>query len=1192
MPPIVPPTPDLLTAPAAINASGVAPIGLGIGVVDAPIATSRRLTISYQDQGTTPVAPQIEAGIDIAQPLLERFAQYTADRSQVNNISIQTPQQRYINTIPNAEDEFNRVPTQFRTNLVVSDPLGQNFKKDDASGPRNFNINQYNRLFVDTNQAAEHGVTIDKTLLATRGHNASNEYITSDITQNKDDNKITLGSYFYKSIGNRVNYASGSYVAINPETLTAAPPMSIEQMKDVGLNIMFEAAQGEAGLDFTIRSNNSGDTAEAEVRMGIPSLQRIGKRVSLGRFTSAYQIKKLTGAEKPNNANFIDNTDDVQTYGSLYNPYAQFDSLISVGQIALAVAMILAYVLVLSGLTALINVFNKLGEGTPPTAFANLSNVEKHRLLGASVLQNSGVYPLSEVDGGDILTQFLGITGIFLYTRHRAEECLNAGIQEFFGLSFAGFGTTAGNEGAGIGAGQQVASTALKVLTENGRLNVVLREILRSGISLVEDASADFTGGASIAGIGNLVRKIRDLKIVRFINVLMVMGDKVKFEFDIRARAGANLKVDNKLLLADGSNTSYVDSLPDNRPNYVSKSRLGDQKEGLIWSNASAGMLSLPLANAGQGSFKHAGQTAFGSDNHSHWSDIGLTVETPEKYNEAQLLHYEKINIAQRVDAVNNGRISADIVESVENVLEADYMPFYIHDLRTNEILSFHAFLEDASEDFNIEYTAQEGYGRMDKVQIYKGTTRNISVNFKMAATNPGDHDLMWYKINRLAMMIYPQWTQGRKVSVENINFIQPFSQIPGATPVIRLRLGDLYKTNYSKMAVARLFGITTDKEYNVDGSRQIRRNNNNSATNAPAVQQTDSSTKADSTPRERSNLLLGSSQLGSITQTVNVPARSRRGHHTAATSISTRAISEVFTVDDDIVFIPDSFPNLRNYKLNTGTVGDDTVEGNIPTGTHVGRILAKFIRFSRSSSDKESTGIVVRPERYLFNTANGIQSGHTEDIRTGASRPIVGRNGAAPEVTITIAHLNNSRIFDKASTANILQSKGRTEQVQQAAAEPAADSAISDMRPTEFYNPDKNPIMKAFKSSGGRGLAGVITSFKVDYGEAKGSWGLDGSKLLRAPMFVTVQLQMAVIHDITPGLDANGIMMAPIWPVGKTSNYFINNGTIGSNQTNNGNAPPTQATPASGQPTTPQNAPNDFFAVDGGKPLYYNRKD
>ena len=120
----------------------------------------------------------------------------------------------------------------------------------------------------------------------------------------------------------------------------------------------------------------------------------------------------------------------------------------------------------------------------------------------------------------------------------------------------------------------------------------------------------------------------------------------------------------------------------------------------------------------------------------------------------------------------------------------------------------------------------------------------------------------------------------------------------------------------------------------------------------------------------------------------------------------------------------------------------------------------------------------------------------------------------------------------------------------------------MADLTPSSFYDENKNPVMRAFKSSGGKGLAGVVTNFKVDYSEAKGAWGTDGSSMLRAPKFVTVTLGMAVIHDITPGLDARGIMWAPIWPVGNLSNQFVNNGTD--------NPPRATGTPAA--------APTDFF--------------
>lgn len=1189
MPPIVPPPSELLSAPVPEQSTGniIQRPGPQTNAEQAPLAPSpipvlsRRLTIYYQNKGDAPVAPTIDDEIDIAQPVLNQFTEYVVNRSQVNDIPINTTQPNYIDKIANAKVEFNSVPTPSYTNdpiISTPDMLGVHYKADNGTGLRNFSINVYQK---DINQenAKLHEASINRILLSSRGHNSepSNKFVTPDVTQNKNDNRITLGSYFYKNasnLSNGVNYVSGSYVRSQPDTATSAPPMTIEQMKNIGLNIMFEAVQGRAGLDFTIRSNDAGDIAEAQARMAIPSEQRIGKRVSLGRFTPAFQIKKLTGAEKPNNSNFIDNTDDVQSYGNQYNVYSQFDSLISLGQIALCVAMILAYVLLLSGLTALINAFNLIGDADAQgraSSFANLGNNEKKRLLGASVLQNSGVYPLSQVDIGDIASQFLGTNGIFSYTRHRTEECLNAGIQEFFGFSFSGFGTTSGNEGTGITAGQQLANTSLRVLTESGRLNVILREILRSGISLVEDTALDLTGLASVTGIGNLIRKIRDLKIVRFINVLMGMGDKVKFEFDIRAKAAANINAGtiNSSLSVTGSNTSYIDSLPDIRPNHISKSRLSNQT-GLAWSNKTAGMLGLPL-HGSLSSFSNVGIGKYANGFSSHWDEMNMQVGAPLNYENSQIT-----TLTEPEKAVQSGRLDPEVVKYTESILEADFMPFYIHDLRTNEILSFHAFLEEASEDFSVEYSAQDGYGRMDKVQIYKGTTRNVSVNFKMVAMNPEDHDIMWYKVNRLAMMIYPQWTQGRKVTVDNIKFIQPFSQIPGATPVIRLRLGDLYKTNYSKMAVARLFGATTLTDYNVDA----RYTPPPVASTAPANPAQPTQPTPGQARRNRANKMLERT-IGAAPNdgTSAVASRSRHRRRQPVSNVPTVAASEVFTPADTLVFNVRHFPNLGHFKI-----GGQAISGN-----NNSRIIAKV---TRNGTGRHLGSVYVKPEKFIDDVTVGVTENQTVNIQTlqtGGST-ITGRNNApAPEVEIKIEHFR-SEIWDKRSTIQLYYQQAASEDAA-AAPPPTPSQAAPLLTPSDFYSPTQNPIMKAFNSSGGKGLAGVITSFKVDYSEAKGNWGIDASNLLRAPMFVTVQLQMAVIHDITPGLDANGIMMAPIWPVGNTSNYFVNNGIAGSDQSTN--ALPTSPSPTPGpQGDVGTIDANDYFSVDKSIPLYYDRKD
>ena len=71
----------------------------------------------------------------------------------------------------------------------------------------------------------------------------------------------------------------------------------------------------------------------------------------------------------------------------------------------------------------------------------------------------------------------------------------------------------------------------------------------------------------------------------------------------------------------------------------------------------------------------------------------------------------------------------------------------------------------------------------------------------------------------------------------------------------------------------------------------------------------------------------------------------------------------------------------------------------------------------------------------------------------------------------------------------------------------------------------DENPILKSFNSTKGKGLAGVITSLSFD-------WGLNGDFLWetetpgkKAPLGCKVSISFSPIHDITPGLDSDGML-------------------------------------------------------------------
>jgi len=171
--------------------------------------------------------------------------------------------------------------------------------------------------------------------------------------------------------------------------------------------------------------------------------------------------------------------------------------------------------------------------------------------------------------------------------------------------------------------------------------------------------------------------------------------------------------------------------------------------------------------------------------------------------------------IVSSVDRRSRGaRISTDDRESIERQLNAEYVPFYFHDLRTNEIVAFNAFLSHLQDSFSPQWESSEGFGRVDAVQTYKSTSRSIALDFIAVATSPADFDEMWLKINKLVTLVYPQFDGGRWVQSDasgTDRFVQPFSQTFAASPLIRLRVGDVITSNYSKFALQRVFGYGED---------------------------------------------------------------------------------------------------------------------------------------------------------------------------------------------------------------------------------------------------------------------------------------------------------------------------------------------------------------------------------------------
>jgi hypothetical protein len=485
-------------------------------------------------------------------------------------------------------------------------------------------------------------------------------------------------------------------------------------------------------------------------------------------------------------------------------PYTGFESTSDAFTAFVTSQEFIAAVLTTAGLGLLIPAIAK---GLIP-AEINIGNSGSRRQLRMgrfrNVPQSSVLAGLS--DGLEIASNITGLTisqPIHVVTNPLTDYpgCVIAGLASFLGVTYGidpgliGFGFLNGNTPI-ITA--QIAVRILAIFADPAARQYymnVIREInrdtlaLNNGLSNVSfGAELDFSDVGAALGA---VNSIFDSKLFKFVNTLAQVGDLAYTQ----AAAIDYRKTDLE------SEPDMVYSTFD--PSSDSSGIAGSQK----------------LLMQGFGARRIYGDRIKGRRGVSYsLSDLPSYHLIPSGSTQSYHSLLGSSAVASRMKSVSakgssDGRLrfSPEQVSEMESVLDAEYMPFYFQDLRTNEIIAFHAFLEDLNDSYTANYNNAGGYGRIEEIKTYKDTKRSVGCTFQIVATNPQDFDYMWWQINKLTTMVYPQWSKGRdlasKVNNVDFKFTQPFSQIPTATPIIRLRVGDLIRSNYSRFNLKRIFG-------------------------------------------------------------------------------------------------------------------------------------------------------------------------------------------------------------------------------------------------------------------------------------------------------------------------------------------------------------------------------------------------
>lgn len=409
------------------------------------------------------------------------------------------------------------------------------------------------------------------------------------------------------------------------------------------------------------------------------------------------------------------------------------------------------------------------------------------------------------------------------------------------------------------------------------------------------------------------------------------------------------------------------------------------------------------------------------------------------------------------------GRIPAQELALIEDTLNAEYLPFYFHDLRTNEVVSFHAFLGNLSEDFTPNYDNVDGYGRVDAVKLYRNTNRKISVQFHVAATNKEDFDGMWLKVNKLTTMVYPQWSRGTLLQDgEGNRFVQPFSQTPAASPLMRVRVGDLWTSNYSRFSLARIFGLGSDTTFKLK----------------EFIHKTDE-------------------EAGKVRSSV------QSGLEIVASNGGELPRDTVWLLE------PGDYEAAANDQGALGAAVGAVASIASVVGVKVaspGRVSARLRVYTRVAVAK-----AINRDAYAVTLLDA--DGLPANLR-GAQLLVSRSHLSMNDETLATLGVKEKAINDDPLTAG--------------------DNAQRITKLSDFFAADNNALVKAFEASKGRGVAAYIEGLSFDWNSVLWETALVGS---RAPQMCKVTLNMAVVHDITPGIDADGFNRAPVYNVGGPSN-------------------------------------------------------
>jgi hypothetical protein len=559
--------------------------------------------------------------------------------------------------------------------------------------------------------------------------------------------------------------------------LTRPTPIRQNTMLKIGSLLSQRAAgkldSNEYGYD--PEANSAGNLLPGAIQMGIlkANVDNFNAKEALARLYNAEQQGQVSPKDPDSLTSY--NSD---SYGSMNTTEEPFDGLVPIAQATLAYALLLGSVVSIFVLTKILSLIPANGGGSKWEK-RDITRIGR-RPLGENVQPE--VY-----SGFKLSSSILNAIGI-TPTVNPLDKAVEKGMAATFGMdSLIELLNPLGQLPIPL-----TKPRADSIANNPGYYIVFFRMLFRSAnqigtsIGNIADSFSITDPLGIVEGIGAIMNVIKSSKIIAVINIFGKVGD-------------AELERNKDSL----KSVSWDVNRYDDGAQHVAKSYLRDGHT-LAWAQKRAAAIYLmPQAVLGAGVLLR-----------------GIGGISPElvALKEAGARNNSSVLVQRVKDEVT--RIDVETREAMEKELDSHYFPFYFHDLRTNEIMSFHAFVTSLTDSYAAQYESNDMYGRVDSVKIYKTTARKINMSFWIVATSESDFDEMWLKINKLTTLVYPQWTKGDVLSSsDKTTIVQPFTQVPATGPLVRIRFGDLIRSNYTKFALARLFGAGM-KDFAIEGEK------------------------------------------------------------------------------------------------------------------------------------------------------------------------------------------------------------------------------------------------------------------------------------------------------------------------------------------------------------------------------------